>query len=373
MAKKNSNNQNQKTDNLKDNKLSNKKKKKLTAVILSSALGGGALGLGGWHAQAHGNRSSHNLAEIRWAPKDYVIKKSEYLFPDTVSTRSLQKLTADLADIKNLETIKKETLKSLENYNIKNLDEETLELKELNDETDKIMLEKTQLEKSLELNPLTRRVMNFFKDNNLKGAITAIEEQKDQYLVLSGYIWVQMDLYNLGMVNGHSTPKYLEEIITISEAGIKYALPIVDKYITAKKSAAALLNNLASFSLPDKGEVTSKQMEKGRNAAIKALELRKELGEPAPIMRANWMVGLHYFKADNLQMATKYFRVAINQAEKLNDREDVAWGKLYLGLSIRLDEKAHAIKLITEARGIFYELGNIYAVNHLDEIKGQLF
>lgn len=57
--------------------LSSNRKRKLKALVLTSLVGGGALGLAGWNAQAHGNRSSHVVTTIQWSVDDYVIDQNQ--------------------------------------------------------------------------------------------------------------------------------------------------------------------------------------------------------------------------------------------------------------------------------------------------------
>src|SRR5262249_16883553 len=139
-------------------------------------------------------------------------------------------------------------------------------------------------------------------------------------------------------------------------------------------------HNIGSFTLPDEGTVPASVLALGKQAAEDALKIRQELGQPAEIMRANWLVGNHYYRSGDLAKAKYYLNLARDHAVKLGDSAGIAWSDTYLAKVIRQSAKLSgqkepqaAVNLEKEARRIALQKSGtdmtIDLLRHIQETK----
>ena len=165
----------------------------------------------------------------------------------------------------------------------------------------------------------------------------------DDKTVLNAYIQLGIDLHRAGK---------LDQSMLVNQLGVKAALKKGDK-----KAAAVMLHNIAAFCAPEFDEdVTEKCQEAGFDAAQKALELRKELGEKGPLAWAHWDIGLYYLIKKDPEHATEHFHECIKVAEEANEPVNAAWGKIFLGktkLKLIPAKKEEGLRDLKEAKATF--------------------
>lgn len=186
-------------------------------------------------------------------------------------------------------------------------------------------------------------VINLLEDGKEEEAEDFMNDIGDDKTVLNAYIELGIDLHHAGK---------LDQSMLINQLGVRSALKKGNK-----KAAAIMLHNIAAFCAPEFDKnVTEKCQEVGFDAAQEALELRKELGEKAPLARAHWDMGLYYLIKKEADHATQHFLECIKIAEEANEPLDVAWGKVFLGktkLKLISGKKEEGLKDLKEAKAIF--------------------
>ncbi|MCK4427148.1 MAG: hypothetical protein KAW16_01545 [candidate division Zixibacteria bacterium] len=155
------------------------------------------------------------------------------------------------------------------------------------------------------------KVINLLEEGKEEEAEDFMNDLGDDKTVLKYYTELGIDLHHAGK---------LDQSMLTNQLGVKAALKKDNK-----KAAAIMLHNIAAFCAPEFDEnVTEKCQESGFDAAQKALELRKELGEKAPLARAFWDTGLYYLIKKDADFATQHFLECIKIAEEANEPLDVA-------------------------------------------------
>lgn len=187
------------------------------------------------------------------------------------------------------------------------------------------------------------QVINLLDEGKEEEAEDYMNDIGDDKTVLNTYIELGIDLHHAGK---------LDQSMQVNQLGVKAALEKGDK-----KAAAVMLHNIAAFCAPEFDENVSEKCQKiGFDAAQKALELRKELGEKAPLARAHWDMGLYYLIKKDADFATQHFLECIKIAGEAQEPLDVAWGKVFLGktkLKLIPERKEKGLKDIKEAKAIF--------------------
>jgi hypothetical protein len=380
--------------------------KSLKKVLLTTLMTASP-SVSGWYAQAHGNRSSHATAEIRWSVDDYIVNRETLLNPDDLNTFLLRDLDFSIQNLKrerirldDQRSIVLNRLRLIEEYSEKpligftpqmpsvtsreiammELSTRKSSLKSLStsldsqdaflvDSLENLSQQKLAIEKALILTPTTKQVLNRLVANDLKAANAILQGVGTPVQVIENYIWTQLDLQNLGVAEGRTTAKYLDLNMKLAEEGMKYAVDAEMKAtspedkLSIKKARAALLNNLANFTTPDTSRpnevtISADKLKIGRDAAMEALKIREEIGSPLEIIKAKWMVGFHHLMNQDRSEAKKIFETTIVDSEALNDENEKAWSIFLLAVTIKRDDPVQATKLAKDATFIFEKLGD---------------
>jgi tetratricopeptide (TPR) repeat protein len=190
---------------------------------------------------------------------------------------------------------------------------------------------------------ILNQVITLLEEGREEEAEDYMNDLGDDKTVLNSYIELGIDLHHAGK---------LDQSMQINQLGVKAAFKKGNK-----KAAAIMLHNIAAFCAPEFDEkVTEKCQKNGFDAAQKALELRKELGEKGPLAWAYWDMGLYYLIKKDADHATQHFLECIKVAEEANDPLNVAWGKVFLGktkLKLIPERKEEGLKDLKEAKAIF--------------------
>lgn len=286
------------------------------AVLISALAAGGVFQLNGWQVQAHGNRSSHavaTLSAITVTPNDYVLLRQSLSSPNAGETRQLVEVT--------------ERIRSLRGQALSSPQAQQL-----------ITLRET-LKDKLRLRASTHQSLEFLRQGDTAAAIAAIEGEGWTERVLGEYLWALLDVAYLGRQGDAFTAEHMQEFVTLAKAATAYsekalsslpALGSSPQGAATKERIAEIYHNIASFTLPDDGTVSAADLKFGRQAADRALALRRELQRKPEIMRALWTVGKHQLRAGELAEARKSFQGSLQQATELKDLAGIAWSKSYL-------------------------------------------
>jgi len=190
---------------------------------------------------------------------------------------------------------------------------------------------------------ILNQVITLLEEGREEEAEDYMNDLGDDKTVLKYYTELGIDLHHAGK---------LDQSMLINQLGVKAALKKDNK-----KAAAIMLHNIAAFCAPEFDENVTEKCEKvGFDAAQKALELRKELGEKGPLAWAHWDMGLYYLIKKDADQASRHFIECIKVAEETNDPLNVAWGKVFLGktkLKLIPAKKEEGLKDLKEAKAIF--------------------
>jgi len=159
------------------------------------------------------------------------------------------------------------------------------------------------------------------------------------------------------------------EVLEYSKHAINYALS------KDSKLAAGILNhNVASFCFPNMDDgVDEELIEPGYQAAVRDLEIRKEIGERVPLMWALWLVGVSEFIRGDVDQSIK----TLNEINNLAIQEPVneslaAWADM-MKLKFRIKSgqisKDDAAKEIIRIEKIMSKNNDDYGLSTLKIIK----
>jgi hypothetical protein len=190
---------------------------------------------------------------------------------------------------------------------------------------------------------ILNQVITLLEEGKEEDAEDYMNDLGDDKTVLKYYTELGIDLHQAGK---------LDQSMQVNQLGVKTALKKGDK-----KAAAVMLHNIAAFCAPEFDEdVSEKCQVTGFEAAQRALELRKELGEKGPLAWAHWDMGLYYLIKNDADHSSKQFLECIKVAQDANDTLNVAWGKVFLGktkLKLIPEEREEGLKDLEEAKAIF--------------------
>ena len=365
-------------------------KHNLGKLVFGTMVTGGALGLAGLTAQAHGNASSHAELALRWNFDDYVVQRELRMHPGAEST-ALQDRYQRLSKIEKLLGGAKTGTGMVGGIRADALDTKMLGAKalgadggvdgggapanwrenassfdDLQRERFSLGLSLARAKEGLALTPASRDALAALEAGNKMSAGAALEGDTPSK-TLANYIVLQTDLYNLGAVGGLSTPAYLKEITAVS----KDALSLQEKQAPGDLAArGAILTNWASAAAPDIGRVSDADTSAGRAAAEQALKAYRELGNPDFIGRALYMVGVYDYRAGDYAAAQAHFADSLKTLDGSKDGNSIAWSKLYLGLSQRAQQpkSKSAAANIEAARAYFASVSDQYGLDYIQFI-----
>lgn len=315
-----------------------KRQRHLRNLIIGALSAGGVFQLNSWQAQACGNRSSHSVSSVQHpvlGPDDYVLMRQSLTAPNSPDTAKLATLNAQVQ------------MKSVQGFDVLR-----------SGEFASLVASQKQLQRELQLEPLSEQVLAFLKKGDIPGAVATIEGSGEPDHVLENYTWVLLDLANLDYNGKTQMSTHHEQFATISKAASSYAERVLKAMpstnlspvdIALKVRAAEVFHNIASFMIPDQGNISSQDKQLGLNAALEALQIREELHQPNETMIANWMVGKYYYREGDLKQAKQYLTASIEEATRLKSLEGLAWGKVYLARVVQGEDPSEAKSLMKQA------------------------
>jgi len=223
----------------------------------------------------------------------------------------------------------------------------------------------------MEPRELAKLTLELIQDNRKEEIIPLIVDQfQDDKDKLKALIQTQIQMKEVG---GGYPPigkqiRTINEIIVYTELAEKFAL---DK--ENKLTVGILNHNLSSFCFPNMDEgVDEKLITTGYEAAVKDLEIRKEIGEKGPMLWAKWLVGVSEFiKGDKKQaIGTLEKAIRIAQEEPVNN-SIVTWSNMMIvKFKLKTDsiKRKDAIKRIAEIKLALEEAEDKYGLGTLEEI-----
>jgi hypothetical protein len=305
----------------------NRTRGRLKKLVFGSLITGGAIGLAGVNAQAHGNASSHaNSPTLQWSFDNYAVHRQEWFAANPANSMTLQD-----------------------------------------------------------------RILDRLVAGDTKAAVALIEGAGPPAVVMRAYIQAQLDLQKQGASGNRSTAKYSERILEISLSGVRYFVDHPIAGLEGQKTLGALLHNVASFMQPDAGGTTAEQVGAGLRAARQSLAIRSLIGDAAGTGRAEYMLGIYAFQKQDYPLAVEHLQASLERLrEQPGTTSDVAWSKAFLGLSQTAAARAdlegkhgklkgasltgakkrlqQGLSLVKEARTSFDAQHDTFAVGYLDSL-----
>ena len=205
---------------------------------------------------------------------------------------------------------------------------------------------------------ILNQVITLLEEGKEEEAEDYMNELGDDKTVLKYYTELGIDLNRAGK---------LDQSMQVNQLGVKAALEKGDK-----KAAAVMLHNIAAFCAPEFDENLTEECQRaGFDAAQKALELRKELGEKGPLAWAHWDMGLYHLVKKDADKASEQFLECIKVAEGANDTVGAAWGKVFLGktkLKLIPEKREEGLKDLEEAKAIFEKQKDDWGLGEVGKI-----
>lgn len=283
-------------------------------LIIGTLAAGGAFQLNGWQAQAHGNRSSHDVAMLRsdlFMPQDYVAFRQQLTAPQAPETVALMRLYRERATLDTRAT-----------------DEKSMAIKQ----------DARAFEDSLRMRDTSRQAMLLVKAGNTDAAVAVIEGEGNPEKIVYEYLWTITDIAYMNQQGNDLTNENEKELIAISKAAMAFNKRILDQMEKAENTVldegllvrvAEIYHNIASYMIPDIGDM-SKQAEKiGHKAAKMGLKTRRMIkaDQSKEIMIAKWTLARYEGMRGRTDRARDLFTQSIKEAEAMGDMPGVAWGR----------------------------------------------
>lgn len=304
-----------------------RRRKQLRTLVLGTLTATGAVQMGAWQAQAHGNRSSHSTASLRsdlFLPQDYITFRQQITSPTGAETATLSRLTGNLKEFQsrlNLSTSERADLDVLQ----KQLD---------------------ALEDKSRLRDSSRITLDLIRQGDIDGAVAAIEGAGEPERVTFEYLWVITDIAYLGRKGNQLTSVAQSELVAISQRAMRYADGVREPILKHKEKNAAetlvltriaeIYHNIASYLVPDIGQPSTTALQLAYEAAQRGRELRADLGQPTEMLIADWTLARLEALRGDIPAAERLHRDAIVRAERVGNLVQVAWNKYSLArLAIR--------------------------------------
>jgi len=219
---------------------------------------------------------------------------------------------------------------------------------------------------------ISEKFLEMYKNNKTEEIIPFITNLfEDDKEVLKAIINVQIQIKELGggwpPVGKQITT--MEEIFSYSKIATDYALKK-----DAKLAAGMLNHNVASFCFPNMDDgVDEKLIEPGYQAAVKDLELRKEIGEKESMLWSMWLVSIGEFlkgdKTKSIQTLEELTNIAMQEPQ---NQSLAVWGdmmKIKFQIKSNIVSKEDAKEEINRIESILTKQDDGYGLSTLKIIK----
>lgn len=189
-------------------------------------------------------------------------------------------------------------------------------------------------------------VYSLIKSSQVDSAADYLKGLGDDKVVIQAWIAVQCDINNI-----KKDPRASAEL---GWKGVKYSLEKGYKMPTAM-----MLHNISAFFMPSFDEnVDPETVPMILDAARQQVPLRRDIGQPVPLLWALWDLGLAHLVSGNYTEAISALEEGVNIAGELDDREAEAWCRIFIGKCQYLhfpDLKAEGEKTMREAAAFLSE------------------
>ncbi len=177
-------------------------------------------------------------------------------------------------------------------------------------------------------------VYSLIQSGDVEKAVKHIESLGAAKVVAQTFVNVQCDINNVKHDPVGSA--------LFAQYGIKFM-----KDNGFKVGAAMMLHNVSAFFMPDFDENAHPDAKTtGLEAARQQVLLRREIGQPGPLMWALWDLGLAELSAGNIDAAIKTLEKGAQIGQEQEDSDGTAWCQIFIGKAKVL----HKPELATEGR-----------------------
>lgn len=297
------------------------RRKQLRTLVLGTLTATGAVQMGAWQAQAHGNRSSHSTTSLRsdlFLPQDYITFRQQLTAPTAAETATLSRLTGGLKELQS-----KPNLSASERADF-----------------DVLQKQLDAVEEKRRLRDSSRITLDLVRQGDIDGAAAAIEGAGEPERVTFDYLWIITDTAYLGRKGNQLTAETQSELIAISQRAMRYADGVREPLLKLKERSATetvvltriaeIYHNIASYLVPDVGQPSMAALQLAYEAAQRGRELRTDLGQPTEMLIADWTVARLEALKGNIPAAERLHRETIARAERVGNLVQVAWNKYSL-------------------------------------------
>lgn len=163
------------------------------------------------------------------------------------------------------------------------------------------------------------KIYGYLEHNQLDSAIAHIKGLGDDKTVAQTWINIQCDINNV-----KQDPKLSA---VIGNAGVDFML---DKGF--KVGAAVMLHNIFAFFTQNFDEkVDPEAIPFILDASRRQVPLRREAGQPGPLMWAHWDLGIAELAAGNANEAIQTLEEGVKIAKEQDDKNGAAWCEIFIG------------------------------------------
>ena len=308
-----------------------KKRRRQRSVIISALAAGGVFQLNGWQVQAHGNRSTLSASPIyrTFQPYDLQISNLSTIDFSNINLTNIR-LLADLGQVSDeLRSFGKSHPDAVKSPEYRKMAEI-----------------KATLAKKVEQRPAASDGFKLVRAGDTAGAVATIEGAGQADRSLADYHWTLVDIANLGRERDT-----MSQFTALAKPAMDYAAKVVgaqkgetlsQKDMQLRQQAAQLYHQVASFTVPNDGAASGDDLKLGRDAADRALKLRRETGAKREIMTAEWLAGNHARRAGDSKAAELHLREAASLAVALDDKAALAWSYNYLAKALATSKPAES-------------------------------
>ena len=223
----------------------------------------------------------------------------------------------------------------------------------------------------MKVDKLAKTALQLIQNKQEKKIIPFFEEKfDDKRDITKALITTQIKMKDLGggfPIVGEQI-RTIHEIVVFTNIATRFAL-----HNQEKLTAGILLHNLASFCFPNMDDgVDEKLIDIGYEAALKDLQIRKEIGEKESYLWAKWLVGIGEFIKGEENKAIETLEEVIMEAERGEEEKSIiAWSKLIIAkiyLKKKQEKRKLAFEIIEEVKETFKLENDAYGLERVEAI-----
>ncbi len=188
----------------------------------------------------------------------------------------------------------------------------------------------------------------FLERGKTDDAVAYLKSLGDPKTVAGKWIGAQCDLNNI-----KGSPTLSEQI---AWPGVYFMLEN-----NFKKGAAMMLHNLTAFYMPNwDQEIDPTIAHRLVKAAKQAVELRRELDDPAGFGWSIWDLGMSHLVGGEIREATAILEEAARSFDEKNDANGAAWARLFIGKAYFKHypaQKEEGKRIMEDSRRVILDIG----------------